>query len=767
MPDDRLYNLLPEYYRAADATAGGVLRELLQVISGQVDVVQADIGQLYRNWFIETCQDWVVPYVGDLVGYQPLSMGEAAASTTAEGQRLDQAVEGRADVARTVATRRRKGTLSVLIELAADVARWPARAAEFRTQLDVTQSVNHVRLDRGRTADLRAGDLLDDADGPFGALAHVAEVARASSARRAGRYDIPNLGLFVWRLGCYSVTRAPAYCWDQARNQYSFSILGNDAPLMTSPAERGRLTEPAEVDVPAWIRRRWFAANVHDYYGAQASVSIWRDRPGGTPIPVSDIVPADLSGWTYRPRPGQVAVDPVLGRIAFPPGSPPTRGVWVSYHYGFSSDMGGGEYLRARPAIGGRRVYTVGSGGQSATIMAAVNRWRAGKATDPTAQDAVIEVLDSEVYSEAIDIPLDEGDHLELRAAPGTRPVIMLLDRYANRPDAMQVRGTGQPNGPVASGQDAPVAGGPDGPAAGGPDGPAGEPPLPQVSGTTGCVQYPNPSLPTFVLDGFMVTGRSLLVTGPVARVTVRHCTLVPGWSLECDCTARRGEEPSIELTGTPAKLIVDHAIIGSIQVTLDEPAGDPVQIDAQDSILDATSATLPAISGPEGGYAYAVVRLRRCTVIGTVLVHVLALGDNTIFAGLLRVARRQQGCVRFCWIEPGSRTPGRYECQPDLVQQAVSAAVQQQTLPQSDLAADQAAETDRVRPRFNSLRYGSPVYCQLAQDCAPEITSGADDESELGAFHDLFQPQRLANLNDRLQDFTPADMNSAVFIVT
>ena len=82
-------------------------------------------------------------------------------------------------------------------------------------------------------------------------------------------------------------------------------------------------------------------------------------------------------------------------------------------------------------------------------------------------------------------------------------------------------------------------------------------------------------------------------------------------------------------------------------------------------------------------------------------------------------------------------------------------------------MSTDQDAETARVRPRFNSLSYGSPVYCQLAQDCAPEITSGADDESELGAFHDLFQPQRLANLNDRLQDFTPADMNSAVFIVT
>jgi hypothetical protein len=757
MPDDRLYNLLPEYYRVTDTASGGMLRQLLQVISAQVDVVQADLDQLYRNWFIETCQDWIVPYVGDLVGYQPLSMGEAAQSTTAEGQRLDKAVEGRADVARTVATRLRKGTLGVLVELAADVARWPARAVEFRTLLAATQSVNHVRLDRGRTADLRNGDLLENADGPFDRLAHVAEIARASSARRAGRYDIPDVGLFVWRLGCYSMTQAPAFGWEQSRNQYSFNVLGIDAPLLTSPPDPGLLTEPDEVDVPAWIRRRWFEANLDDYYGPHASLCIWRDHLDDTGlIPVTDIVPADLTEWTYRAGRGQVAVDPVLGRIAFPPGNAPSEGVWVSYHCGFSADMGGGEYLRARPPIGSRRVYRVYTAAtgdhDDATIMAAVARWRADKGSDASLQDAVIEVLDSGVYAETMDIALDEGDRLELRAAPGTRPVILLQDRYANRPDAMRVYGTGTPNGTAAAG-----------PAA------AAEPPLPQVDPGTGCLDYPNPPLPTFVLDGFLVTGRSLLVTGPVARVTIRHCTLVPGWSLECDCAARRGEEPSVELNRTPAKLVVDHSIIGSVQVSLDEPAGDPIQIEAHDSIIDATSTTLPAISSAEGGYAYATVRLRRCTVIGAVLVHVLALGDNTIFLGQLRVARRQQGCARFCWIEPGSRTPSRYECQPDLVRQAISAAaaVPQSTLAESQVSTDQDAETARVRPRFNSLSYGSPVYCQLAQDCAPEITSGADDESELGAFHDLFQPQRLANLNDRLQDFTPADMSAAVFIVT
>ena len=122
---------------------------------------------------------------------------------------------------------------------------------------------------------------------------------------------------------------------------------------------------------------------------------------------------------------------------------------------------------------------------------------------------------------------------------------------------------------------------------------------------------------------------------------------------------------------------------------------------------------------------------------------------------------------MRFCWVEPGSRTPARYECQPDLVRQAIRDDVEQGKLPRPDEAAERARETERVRPRFGSLRYGTPTYCQLTQTCAPEITSGADDGSELGAFHDLFQPQRLANVNDRLQDFTPADMNSAVIIVT
>ena len=66
----------------------------------------------------------------------------------------------------------------------------------------------------------------------------------------------------------------------------------------------------------------------------------------------------------------------------------------------------------------------------------------------------------------------------------------------------------------------------------------------------------------------------------------------------------------------------------------------------------------------------------------------------------------------------------------------------------------------------FNSIRYGNSDYCQLANDCAEEIKGGADDESEMGVFHDLFQPQRAANLRARLDEFTPASNEAGIIYV-
>ena len=49
---DRLFKLLPAIYRQRDAYKQGELQALLRVINEQVNYVEADIAQLYNNWFI-------------------------------------------------------------------------------------------------------------------------------------------------------------------------------------------------------------------------------------------------------------------------------------------------------------------------------------------------------------------------------------------------------------------------------------------------------------------------------------------------------------------------------------------------------------------------------------------------------------------------------------------------------------------------------------------------------------------------------------------
>src|SRR6266851_5123547 len=144
---DRLYQLLPTIYRQRDAEQGWPLQALLRVITEQVNVVEDDIAQLYENWFIETCQDWVVPYIGDLIGYQVVhEAGEPGDIKTAEERLRNKILVPRRDVANTILHRRRKGTLSLLEQLANDVAGWPARAVEFYRLLGWTQNINSLHF---------------------------------------------------------------------------------------------------------------------------------------------------------------------------------------------------------------------------------------------------------------------------------------------------------------------------------------------------------------------------------------------------------------------------------------------------------------------------------------------------------------------------------------------------------------------------------------------------------------------------------------------
>src|SRR5687768_949369 len=94
-----LYELLPAIYRIRDSELGEPhkLEALLALIAEQVAVVEESLDQQYDDQFIETCAEWVVPYIGDLIGYRAL-------------HRIDPSVlSAHAEVAHTIGFRRRKG----------------------------------------------------------------------------------------------------------------------------------------------------------------------------------------------------------------------------------------------------------------------------------------------------------------------------------------------------------------------------------------------------------------------------------------------------------------------------------------------------------------------------------------------------------------------------------------------------------------------------------------------------------------------------------
>src|SRR5690349_19684440 len=131
---DEMWALVPAVYKRRDAETGGILRALIEVLGEQAGVIRDDIARLYDNWFIETCDDWVVPYIGDLVRALPLAPSSEPPSR-AEAEKLAQVTPPRLLAANAIRFRRRKGCFSIIEQITRDVARWPAKAVEFGTRL--------------------------------------------------------------------------------------------------------------------------------------------------------------------------------------------------------------------------------------------------------------------------------------------------------------------------------------------------------------------------------------------------------------------------------------------------------------------------------------------------------------------------------------------------------------------------------------------------------------------------------------------------------
>jgi hypothetical protein len=186
-PRIAMYERLPEIYRIRDSEQDpkGQLEAYVGLFEDVHSAVRDNIESLGRDAFIESCADWVIPYLADLLGTSHL---------TGDPWTL------RADVARTINHRRRKGTLGAIESLAYALSGWATHTVEMRDRLVWNQHINHQRPDaggvppltlsthlgdarRGGTVNLRDPALLSLLNGPFDPFAHLADVKPSAGWR--------------------------------------------------------------------------------------------------------------------------------------------------------------------------------------------------------------------------------------------------------------------------------------------------------------------------------------------------------------------------------------------------------------------------------------------------------------------------------------------------------------------------------------------------------------------------------------------------------
>ena len=752
---ERLYQLLPAIHRLRDAEQGQPLRALLAVIEEELTALELDAARLYDNWFIETCDEWTVPYIGDLVGARAIRPVPSAG------------VSMRAWVANTLAYRRRKGTALVLEQLARDVTGWPATAVEFFQRLATTQHMNHVRRAPAATAGVRdaaRAELAQAHGGAFDPYAHTLEVRNADT--RGGRHNIPNIGIFLWRLRAQPLGQGVPgeadadfiSARDSGAGWWAMHPAGVDAPLFNRPRTLtgGALTQAAQAaredNVSAPLRSLALHAELERLRAGMAEpppVFMTAQQPGlrvfaqlaGESLPVE--IPRERlwiceipNAVTLPVPPRAAALDVRRGRIAFPAAAN-VQQVWLQAAHGSVADMGGGPYdrgdaLRAASAslsegtatnvdqggflaptvwqAGVTHLLALGSTGQLfATLRDAVTAWNAL----PAGRTGVIVVMDSlsETDAAPLTINLAEGSRLMIVAGqwplvpvPGALPGT--LGRLPGRFEARDTRAHWQGSLRVV-GQAAPAS--------------------------------PNPG--ALFINGLLLQG-PLSLSGPLGQVELAHCTMLPSTTH----ITVAGDSPRLALR-------VLHSLTPPIAA-----AGPVTSITLADSIaglLDEGAAPQPALNAPD-----APLDLQRTTVLGSVSGLTLTASD-CIFDAPVTAVRRQTGCVRFCYVPPASQVPRRYRCQPQLESDTRIAALRAKAAAAglspptgADEAALRAEVEATVRPLFSARRYGDPALGQLDLRCAVQIRTGAESGAEMGAYEQLRQPQREANLRDALDEY-------------
>lgn len=790
------FQRLPEIYRIRDAEQfpPDQLKAYLRLFEHTFGAVHENIESLYHDLFIDTCDDWVVPYLADLLGTSHLA-GEPRTI--------------RADVADTIALRRRKGTLGAIERLAANLTGWAARPVELRENLVWTQHLNHQRPDaggrppygnpaltrfdlpRGGTVPVRDPAMLSLLGTPFSRFAHTVDVKPAVAD--AIRYNLPNLAIFLWRLAAYRVrvtrpvfrnplpiTAIPGAALPEARfaARFDFHPLGRPVRLFNvhraDPyAEPPRLAAVDEVPGPipdARLTTGSAAGNPAAYVdldtyipGVPPALPLGIDvGETGIQLFLPDSTFGIVTNWTYRGdnlcawenglrRPllrHEIVIDPDIGRLLIGVNTAAEvealrDHLLAGFAYGAVGEIG------AHPVDHGPRPATVGA--ESDAQLVPVVRPITAFANPDALRDAlvdihsratplVIEIQDSLVHDLDLDAPelaactLVEGGVRTLLL--GSSLVIRAADGH--RPiirlaQPLRLR-------PTRVRAVAPA-----------------DQPLVDAAVRALLVRFEGVFVTAEEGAGF-VASDALIMRAAVARLEFIATTLDPGGHRlrqTAPVPQRAALRAALQLAEpygfdaaadedafqpTP-DVVVQRSITGTL--LLDE--GYALSI--EDSVIDAgvgpgdppgAGFALGAATNPTTAFA-APLKVVNATFLGRVRV-TSASGRGGIWAHRLHVFDHQKGCLKYSYFSgDGDVLPANHAC----------------------------VHGDEARLIFTSTWFGDPGYAQLARAGDERLLNRGPGDEAMGATNFLWEAHRWANLQIRLREFMPVGVRPLLIPVT
>lgn len=718
---DKLWNLIPAIYRFEDTDVfdrPGPLRELVNRIGKQAAILRRSTDRLWEDQFIETCDDWVIPYIADLLDARLVN------GLGAREQRLN--------VAKTIYYRRRKGTVAVLEELASDISGWNVVVTEFfrrlgRTRHGLDPKIGIAAGDAfenqralleeekligpltgtacGGYADLRKPYGASKAATAFDEYYHTADLRRGVG--KTGWYNIPRLGVFLWRLYSFpaglgfdksspanaGVTPVKSGTCTETFKYVSFDPTGRKIPLFAAASRPfgDAWVSPEEWHLPTPINFGLLKQDFANLYASQLSVvdNIIDFRSlalldGSGHLIVRDAIALEIAEFLDPANTGKkYFIDPEQGLLFFKGSVPEDLG--VAHHYGFASRVGAGEYDRTAFA-GQPALKPVGEIKVSGGKKALSSKLAALTPTD------TLTIEDSLTYDEVHEV--DGIQKVSLRSQNTCRPLIRLPAVSPGSRFEWVLEGAGE---------DAKLS-----------------------------------------LEGLFISGGDVVLKGYFKSVTLTSCTFDPGTlkqdgsGYEQSVDRRDLAESCLWVEGHVQQLLISRCVMGPIN---ERAKGLVDQLDISDSIVQAIA------SEPAFKMSLGILEMQGCTVMGIAKVHRLK-ASNSLLDGTFTVVDDQDGCIRFSAWSTGSRLPRRYQC----------------------------VEIPPKAPVFVSGHFGNPAYAQLAEgadkmavgvDGGTVISAGTDTGSEMGAFSKEQYPIKLRALKQKFQEYMPIGLDPVFIKVT